>query len=111
MKRDEYGPRIEALLAGTDDGLSVAEIVEEVGCSRQRVYNWVSKNRHRIRTTGRSDQGAARYTMRDTSEVTGRGVSIGDHVVIRSMRLTGETLMIGLEAEDGTELIATVHAD
>jgi len=114
MKRDEYGPKIEALLAATDKGLSVSEIVDEVGCSRQRIYNWITKNRHRVRATGRTEHGATTFTLRTDDDLTpegNHGVQVGDNVMIRTMRWTGETLLLGLEAEDGTELRAVVTAE
>lgn len=119
MKEDDYGHQIERYIA-EHGPVSAAQIVEGVGCSRQRVYTWLQRNRPRLRANGMGTHGAKTFTLRTevpvptggggdvTTERMSQGVSIGDSLLIAGMRWVRGELVIALEAEDGTELVARV---
>ena len=77
MKQDDYGHQIEQYIAAHGP-VSAAEIVEGVGCSRQRVYTWLQRNRPRLRAQGITTNGAtrrARELVELTRDATGPALS------------------------------------
>lgn len=122
----DFGHQIERYIA-EHGPVSAADIVDGVGCSRQRVYTWLQRNRPRLRANGMGAHGAKTYTLRaELASVVGggagvngessteriplsQGVSIGDTLLIAGMRWVRGELVIALEAEDGTELVARVQ--
>lgn len=128
-KRDEYGPLLEQALREHPEGMSPRELYQAVGCSQQRAYAWIKQNRSKLRSVGKNDTGALRFVIKDhpvrdirgvvattagkspgagVSEDSAAGFQVGAAVMVRSMRWTDGQLEIGLEADDGSELMAVV---
>jgi hypothetical protein len=116
MKRDEFGPKFEALLAEHPEGLTPAQLSDLAGSSRQRAYTWVQKNRHRLHSGGRTAHGATAYTLRNGvhpaagGPTSSSGIVVGSHLLVRSMRWSPSGLELVMEADDGTEVAASIPA-
>src|SRR5687768_16013982 len=67
-KPDEYGPRIEEVLreAMTNaEAVSVADIVEKVGCGDGRVRQWIDRHPHMVEQAGVNAVNAKTYQLRN----------------------------------------------
>lgn len=114
MKKDEYGPQFEELLeraTETGEGITAAELAKETGSSRQRAYAWVDNNRHKLRPAGKSEYGANRWVLAKNGEVQESGtVATGSRLLVRDVRWQGG-LVLELELDDGTVLVADIRED
>jgi hypothetical protein len=105
MRQDEYGAAIEAALKTATEPMSASELREAVGCSRQRVYAWLSANEHRLRPAGKDRQGAILYTWAGRAAAgspAGEGTTLG----IRSFFVDEGEIVLVLVGPDGS----TYHA-
>jgi hypothetical protein len=117
-KKSEWGPQIEQYIA-QHGPVSAAEVIEQLGCSRQTVYNWIRTNRGHVRARGKSDYGSVLYEINQNHTPTngverpdiggGTGIAMGDSVTIVGMRFLGGSWVLQLAAEDGTELVVKVE--
>lgn len=136
MKEDVFGPALKERLEHTDTPLSAHELTDEVGCSTQRTYAWIQKNREsgNLIAMGRTTKGGttwvwkgnpvaskalrqvatagAQQRVRDgrgsgvVDSVREGGVQVGANLVVVNMRWMQGTVMLTLRTEDGTTLDA-----
>lgn len=119
-REDEYGPLLkQAVIDAGTEGISVGELYPKVGCSRQRAYSWVEREKANLRAVDKSSKGGVRYTWVDSSRTPRgvptasmrgvEGVEVGSQLTITRMRWVEGKLAMTVRAGDGTELdIATL---
>lgn len=113
MKKDEFGPRFEQLLeqaTETGAGITAADLAHQTGSSRQRAYAWVDNNRSRLRAAGKSDYGANRWILAGQGSANEGEIATGARLLVRNVRWQGG-LVLELELDDGTVLVADVRED
>lgn len=105
MKNDEYGTLLEETLRSADHPLTAAELREQVGCSRQRVYTWLQANAAKVRVTGKDKAGGARYEWCGHGAV-GQLTPMDDSFHIQSFFVDHGNVVFVLSGPDGS----TYHA-
>lgn len=109
MKADTYGQAIESyIIDAGQDGTTVADIVEAVGCSRQRVYQWIKTHENRVRAAREGENGAMVYRYRTLSngDAVSVGVGVGVSMAVVSMVWRGGDVELVVEGPDGSEWVA-----
>lgn len=111
MKKDEFGPRFEAILTErteSGEGVTAAELAQLTGSSRQRAYGWVDNNRGRLRPVAKSEYGANRWVLAGSGEGESGEIHTGARLLVRDVRWQGG-LVLELELDDGTVLVADIR--
>lgn len=111
-------PQIIEAIKESENGISAAELMERVGCSRQMVYKTLAKPTVTVRSIGRSPTGADLFVW-DDGEGTVNGVA--QEVTVTELPRLGATFRVASmeqvhddrikvilrNAEDGKEITFT----
>lgn len=94
-KRDKFGPLLQAFIEGAGGPVTALQMQEGVGCSRQRVYQWLKDGARDVhdldrKTHGVGDNGAKLYVYRPAAKVRVGHVAIdlGATLIVTGIRLS-----------------------
>lgn len=115
MKENVYGPLLQdAMIAAGGEGVTASELVDAVGCSRQRVYMWLRDNANTMRAVDKAAHGGTRYAWVDGARqprgvavragLGGEGLEVGTKLEVSRLRWVGGRMEITMVGPDGIEL-------
>lgn len=109
-KRDKFGPLLQAYIEAADRPVTALEMQEGVGCSRQRVYQWLKDGARNVRTLTRQEgvgeNGAKLYAYQPTRVRVGHvAIDLGATLIVTGIRLseTGERVY-DVSTDDGGQV-------
>jgi hypothetical protein len=102
----------QTIIESGEEGISAGELHEQVGSSRQAVYQFIKANQRNLVETGaRSPSNGVRYKWVDRQTSTrgnADGVEVGSTFTVTRMRLSNGKVIVTL-AGPGIELDATLN--
>lgn len=90
MKEDTFGPQLQAAIEAADHPVTALELREVVGCSRQRVYQWLEHGARDVRVVldRRGPKGAKLYTYMPARARVGHvAIDLGATLIVTGIRL------------------------
>jgi hypothetical protein len=116
MREDTFGPMLLEHFNSTETPTTITEAAELVGCSKQRAYVWLERNRHVLTQTGKARHGGVEYMGRDNPHVGNvtvsagagsEGVTVGSILTVTGMAVLGSNVRLTLKTVSGEQLDAT----
>lgn len=119
MREDTFGPLLLDQFNTTTEPLTIIEAAEKVGCSKQRAYTWVEKNRHKLVGVSKAKHGGMGYmgrenpslrtVKRDDNGGEGADLSVGSIVTISDLSLSGGNIVVTFALANGEHVKATLN--
>jgi hypothetical protein len=119
MREDTYGPMLLELFNSATAPITIIDAAERVGCSKQRAYTWVEKNRHKLVGITKARHGGMTYMGRENPSLKdarperrnggGTGdLSIGSILTVSDLVLSGGQIVLTLALSNGEHVTATL---
>jgi len=118
MREDTFGPRLLELFNTTTEAVTIIGAADAIGCSKQRAYTWVEKNRHRLVGVSKARNGGMAYMGRENPALRdarrddnggGSGdLSVGSVITISDLSLSGGQIVVTFALANGEHVKATL---
>lgn len=111
MNEPDFGTQLNELFLTTPTPLSIADAAVQVGCSKQRGYAWLDRNRSHLIAVSRQYHGGTTYIDRanpnrpkttSTAKGTAGGeLAVGATLSVVSVGISGNLIVIDLMTHTG----------
>ena len=117
MKDDtSYGTKLASLFSTTKVPLTITDAAEKVGCSKQRAYAWLDRNRTHLVAIGKRYHGGTTYIDRNNpnrpassiaEDKLGGTLGIGAALTVVSVGVQGSQVVFDLMTGTGQVIRVT----